>query len=396
MHTNTKVIAGKARKLKSRGNGQGSAYRYRGRWRWQLREEVNGSLQVVATGMSETRTTAEQALSNAKADRARGVLASNSATTLGEWLDTWLWLRKPHVRETTFEQYEFRLRHIPDHLRKLRLQAVKRSHVLALDADLSTRLGANSRRKVIEHLAAAFEEGIRQELLVRNPASGIRVSPTAAERSKPERRKVLTDDELVRFLTQAYNDPLYSVFYIMFSLGLRCGEALGLRWQDVDFDGREIRIEQGNKIVQNKPVLGDLKTASSRRTIPASPDLLDVLCRHRDVQEDQRQKFGEAWPDTDLVFTTGRGTLLDRHNVQRTIHRLCIRTEIEGFGTHSGRYTNITTRLRAGQLPEVVARIAGHSRVSTTLNIYRKVMPDEVRAAEFSLSGHLHLREAAD
>lgn len=136
----------------------------------------------------------------------------------------------------------------------------------------------------------------------------------------------------------------------------------------------------------------------------ASDDLLEMLRWQRTRQAAWHRELGEGWTELGLVFTTARGTLLDRHNVMRTLKRLCKKTGIEEFGTHSGRHTNITNRLRHDQKPEVVAKIAGHARVSTTLNIYRTVMPDELRAAEFDLGAHmaqaravvLPLQEAAD
>lgn len=221
------------------------------------------------------------------------------------------------------------------------------------------------------------------------------MTPTQAEKERPKRRKALTDDEMQRFLEAAEGDALYPLFYVLFSLGLRCGEALGLRWEDVDFIHYEIRVRQANKLLKNKPVLGIPKTAASIRDVPASPDLLDILRAHQQAQEAQKAELGGAWPHSELVFTTGLGTLLDRHNVMRKIHKLCDANGIERFGTHSGRHTVITNLLRAGHLPEVVMRIAGHTKTVTTMG-YRTVMPEEIRAAQFSLRSHLHLSNAAD
>ncbi|WP_045233995.1 tyrosine-type recombinase/integrase [Deinococcus pimensis] len=388
---------GKSKKTKQRGNRQGTIYAYRGRFRWQLRAEVNGRLTVIRSGVEETRAAADKVMRQALVEVERGRFTLRAPSTVGDCLDNWLRLRRPHVRETTFEQYELRLRlYVPESLKRMRLQEVRRSHILGLEAELATKLSASSRKKVIEHLAAAFKEAVHEDLILKNPADDIRVTPTPAERSRVKRRKALTDDELNRFLDEASGDPLFPLFYLMFSLGLRCGEALGLRWQDVDFEDRLVRIEQANKLLKNKPVIGDVKTAQSRRVLPASADLLEVLAQHRAAQMRLRASLGQAWPMSGLVFTTARGALLDRHNVQRTMHRIAARAGLEKFGTHSGRYTSITNRLRAGQLPEVVAKIAGHARVSTTLNIYRQVMPDEVRTAEFDLQAHLRRKEAAD
>ncbi|ACO45489.1 site-specific integrase [Deinococcus deserti] len=390
------TTASRARK-ENNGNGEGSVYKYRNGYRWQLREKFQGKMVVVTSGSEATKLDAKRALARAITDRERGLLVASEKVTVGEWLDRWLHLRKPHVRETTFEQYELRLRlYVPEELKRLTLNKVKRAHILELEAQLSEHLRASTRKKVMEHLSAAFKEAMHQDLLVKNPADSIKVSASLAEKRQPKRRKALTDAELVTFLQEAQSDPLFPLFYLLFSLGLRCSEALGLRWGDVDFEYREIHIVQANKLVKNKPRLGELKTENSRRTLPASPDLLAVLRAHQQNQNVLKAQLGGTWPPHDLIFTTGLGTLLDRHNVQRNIHRICERAGIEKFGTHSGRHTNITNLLRAGHLPEVVAKIAGHSRPSTAMLHYRTVMRDEIRNAEFSLQRHLTLREAAD
>lgn len=380
-----------------KANGEGSVYKYRDRYRWQLRELRDGKMKTVASGIEDTRTAAKLALARAIADRDRGLLLIPSEeVTVGEWLTRWLRLRKPHIQATTYDQYDHRLRaYVPDQLKAMPLTKVKRAHILELELTLCDRISASTRKKVMEHLSAAFQEAIHQELLLRNPADQIKVTPTQAEKERPKRRKALTDDEMQRFLEAAEGDALYPLFYVLFSLGLRCGEALGLRWEDVDFINHEIRVRQANKLLKNKPVLGIPKTAASIRNVPASPDLLDILRAHQQAQEAQKAELGGAWPHSELVFTTGLGTLLDRHNVMRKIHKLCNANGIERFGTHSGRHTVITNLLRAGHLPEVVMRIAGHTKTVTTMG-YRTVMPEEIRAAQFSLRSHLHLDSAAD
>jgi integrase len=374
---------------KPRPNGNGTIFKSRDRYRWQLRKEVGSEMQVVAQGTELTRKDAERACDRAVIDWDRGLLVIRSTVTLGEWLLQWLELRRPHIRETTFEQYEMRLRlYVPDQLRRMLLQEVKRPHILALEAALVRRLSATGRRMVITHLAAAFREAVYQEILLRNPAEGIKVTPTIAEKRKVKRRKALSDEEMDTFLRVAEHDPLYPVFYVLFSLGLRCGEALGLRWKDINWSTRTVSVVQAVNMLNHKPVIGELKSRSSRRDIPVTPDLLSVLNVQRGKQAELVRDWGQPWSDSGLVFTTVRGTPLDRHNIYRSIQRLCRLAGLEPFGTHSGRHTNLTNRMRQSQPLEVVSKVAGHARASITMDIYRHVMPDELRAAEFDLSAY--------
>ncbi|PYE55481.1 tyrosine-type recombinase/integrase [Deinococcus yavapaiensis] len=382
--------ADRKRRERERGNGLGSVRKLpSGKWQWSLTVGFDErGKQRRKSGTAPNETAAKKALATAMAAQAKGLLASPDRITLGEWLGRWLEGRKPHVSETTYELYATRLRlYVPENLKMLRLQTVKRTHLRDLETFLASKnLAASGRAKVFEHLRAAFDEAIEQELLAVNPARGIRVKATEAEKSvKSERRKALTDDELDRFLTAAEDDALYPLFYTLFSLGLRRGEALGLRWQDVNFHTGAIRVEQQVKLLRNKPVIGPLKTAGSRRTLYGSADLLDVLGERQAKQQHDRAALGEAWQECGLIFTTALGTLMHPRNVNRSIDRLCKRAGIRHFGSHAGRYTNITHRLRGGEKLEVVSAIAGHARPSITSDLYRDVMEDEKRLSVYSL-----------
>lgn len=366
---------------------------------------------VVAQGREPTRTAAETARACAVADWNRGLLVIpvrkteskdvpssdtgipielSTSSTVGDFVDKWLNSQRSSVRDTTYEQYESRLRvHVPQQLRQMALVDVKRLHILNLEASLVEKLSASTRKKVVDHLASVFQMAIDAEIIVRNPALNIKVTKSVEEQAKPKRRKALTDDELHTFLRVAESDVLYPVFYTMFSLGLRCGEALGLRWQDFDAREQVVEVAQGVRLYRNKPLVGPLKSDCSYRSLPIGADLVEVLERHRLWQDALKAQWGSEWPSTGLIFTTMRGTVLDRHNVYRTMHRLCDQAGLSRFGTHSGRHTNLTNRCRDGQPIEVVAKYAGHSKPSVTQNIYRHVAQDEMRRATYDLSAHL-------
>lgn len=377
---------------RTRGNGEGGIYRLPdGRYRWQVTVgRDDRGRQIRRSGTAPTKREAIRAADDLKAAQRKGLLVTPDATTLGQWMDLWLERRKPHVSPGTHEQYTFHLKHIPPDLRRLRLQDLKRSHVRELVADLTGKeLSASTRRKVISHLRAALDEAIEHEVLVINPAQGMRMVATVAERSRQRRNKALTRPELRAFLRAAEGHTLYPLLYTLFSLGLRRGEALGLRWQDINLNSGEVRVEQQVKLEANRAVIGALKTVGSRRRLYASPDLIGLLHEHQRRQQSEKAMVGSAWVDTGLVFTTALGTALHPRNVNRAIYDLCEAAGLPKFSSHSARHTHITQRLQAGEKVEVVAAVAGHASPSITLDIYRHVMDDEKRVSPFSLRDQL-------
>lgn len=376
-----------------RGNGEGSLHQLPdGRYRWQTTVGYDrDGKQVRRSGIARTRKEADRKLTEVKAAYQKGLLSLPSTTTLGEWLDIWLMRRRPHLAVGTYEQYVLRLKHVPPPLRRTRLQDLKRTQVREFASDLTSKgLAASTRSKVISHLRAALEAAVEEELLALNPTLGVRITSTVAERSKQQsRRKALTLDELQAFLDAAREDPLYPLYYVLFSLGLRRGEALGLRWQDVNLKTGEVRIEQQVKVEGNKAVIGSLKTVNSRRRLQASEDLLEVLQARQAYQRGEKALVGDAWKETGLVFTSSIGTMLHPRNVNRSISKVCAAAGLPNFSSHSARHTHITQRLRAGEKLEVVSAIAGHATPSITINTYRHVGEDEKRSSVFSLKERL-------
>jgi len=319
---------------------------------------------------------------------ARGAIAQPNQFTLGEWLRRWLEQKKPHISPRTYELYGDTIRlYVPEELMRMKLQVIKRAHLKELETNLAKRnLSASTRSKVFQHLRSAFNEAIEHEILMVNPAQGIRVKKTMAEAVESGAEKALTLDEMYRFLDAAEGDPFYPLFYLMFSLGLRRGEALGLRWRDVDFMKGTVRVVQQVKLEGGKAVTGPLKTRSSRRMLWASQDLLEVLKERREIQRRHRAFLGPDWEGSDLVFTTEVGTLIHPRNVNRSIKRIAKKAGVRHFASHGARHTNLTHRLRGGEKLEVVSKIAGHSRPSITHDRYRTVFEDELRSAVFSLA----------
>lgn len=378
---------------RTRGNGQGSIHKTAdGRYRWQitLGRDENGK-QLRRSGGAPTKGEASRMLTELLAAHQKGLVSLPSTTTLGEWLEIWLSRRKPHIAAGTYEQYVFRLKHIPPALRRLKLQELKRSHVRELSADLTRKgLAASTRSTVLSHLRAALTAALDEELLTLNPAQGVRAATTATERSQ-KKRKALTTDELQAFLQAAHDDALYPLFYTLFSLGLRRGEVLGLRWQDLDLTTGEVRVEQQVKVEANRAVIGSLKTVNSRRRLYASTDLLDILRTVQHQRQTARVLAGPAWTETGLIFTTAIGTPIHPRNVNRAIYTICAAASLPRFSSHTARHTHITQRLRNGEKLEIVSAVAGHATPSITIDIYRSVMEDEKRLAVFSLRDQLAL-----
>ena len=287
-----------------------------------------------------------------------GLMTAPDKITLGEWLEKWLGLMKPQLEDTTLAVYETRIRlYIPEGLKATRLQALHRNQIKDMLADLAKcGLSYDIRTQSLQHLRAALDEAIDRDLIVVNSAHAIRVR--ASESDKQRRQdavgKALTDFEMDVFLETALGDAVYPLFYAMFSLGLRRGEALGLRWKEVDFKANTVQtVVQVKSSHRSRPTVGSLKTSRSRRTLTMNGDLSEGLRERRAAQETDRAVLDEAWTENEFVFTTTLGTIFSPRDVNWAIHRLCVKANCEGLeivvGATACRWigTKNTTRFSA-------------------------------------------------
>ena len=224
----------------------------------------------------------------------------------------------------------------------------------------------------------------------RNAARLVQVPTPQAKRVEP-----LDVDEACRLLAAAKDDRLYALWAVVIGVGLRRGEALALRWQDVDLDEGWLRVEQTLQRVGRSLQFGTPKTALSNRKIPLPAVCVSALRAHQARQARERAALGSAWTESGLVFPTTIGTPMEPGNLRRDLRAVCSRAEVGGHwvseGTdssgrprkrwvqrlriHDLRHTCASLLLAQGVSARVVMEILGHSRISLTMNTYTHVLP---------------------
>lgn len=330
-------------------------------------------------------TTPEEVQQNARElqlRHGRGLTTQTSTVTFGEWLTIWREQRAEYLEVSSQELYaNFQRLYIPKKLQDVRLQSLRVTDFKELAAHLVTLgLARQTRAKVIGVCRQSLREAVVRELLMVNPCDAITVQSTKTDDANRQNAvsKALTDAEMDRFLTAAEGHELEGLFHTMFALGLRIGEALGLRWEDLDFKNRKARIVQQVKLADGKWITGPLKTRGSRRTLPFSDDLAAVLEHHRWAQDEIRHALGTGWHEHGLVFASNVGTPRCKSNVAKAINRVREKSGVKPFSSHACRHTRLTAMLKDGLDAEVVAKYAGHSNSTVTRTIYRTVFETEL------------------
>ena len=321
----------------------------------------------------ESREEVRRKLNKAIREVDTGTFIDARGRRLGDFLDQWLTeVVRPTVRQWTYAGYEVNVRlHI-----KPVLGAIKLDDLTPLDVQrwmnrkVAEGLSAKSVRHMRGTLRAALNQALRWGMVGRNVAM-----LTEPPRGPKYEIKPLEPEEARRFLAAVKGDRLEALYSVALALGLRQGEALGLRWQDVDLDRGRMRVVHQLQRVESKLTLVDLKTELSRRTLvlPASTWL--KLRQHHDHQQEEKAAAGRNWQDRDLVFTKVGGQPLEGTTVSRMFHRHLDAAGLTQRRFHDLRHSCATLLLVQGVSPRVVMEVLGHSDVGMTLNTYSHVIP---------------------
>ncbi|WP_446219370.1 tyrosine-type recombinase/integrase [Micromonospora sp. IBHARD004] len=219
-------------------------------------------------------------------------------------------------------------------------------------------------------LRAALSHAQAEDLIAKNPAASVTLATVRRRRGKS-----WSSHEARKFLESARHDedPLYAAYALVLVTGLRKGEALGLTWEDVDLDAGELTIGRQLQRVRGQLLHRDTKTQASAATLPL-PDICATALGIRKAQRDEaRAAAGNAWRETDLVFTTRYGTPIEPRNFQRSWQTRCEKARVKLITVHDARRTCATLLADLDVHPRVVMQILRHARFSVTMEIYTQV-----------------------
>ncbi|WP_344085233.1 tyrosine-type recombinase/integrase [Luedemannella helvata] len=337
----------------------------------------------------------------------QGIPAEATVWTVERFLDYWIEnIVKPSRKPRTAQAYEVVVRvHLVPALGKKRLNRltavdvrtfIKRLENACLCCQHKTdaRRAADQRRccavgqccksvpsrrlvqQVHSVLRNALQAAVREELLQRNVAKLVRVtSPTY------EVNRGLTVDQARLLLKAAHDDRLSALYVLALYLGLRRGELLGLRWEDINFEVEALTISRTLQRIGGELQAGSPKSRASSRTVPLIGLCVATLKAHQERQRAEANAAGEKWQDTGHVFTTAVGTPVEPGNLRRSWYPLRVAIGAEATRFHDLRHSCVTLLLDLGVPPHIVRDIVGHSDIGVTMKIYAHASLDEKRAA---------------
>ena len=360
-------------------------------------EEVVARRQQMLPAKYTTKKAAAKALHDELRERERGTWVAPVDLTLADYLKTrWLpSLGAEELAPSTVVAYKLDVSRIVPLIGSVPLQKLTRNDVAVMAArlasDTSKRRGRPlapaTRRATLITLQHALNDAVRSGLLEANPAAGVK-------RPKVRRPEMhtWTGAELSTFLRATRSGPLGSLWHLLALTGLRRGEALGLKWSDVDFEHGRLALQR-QRVMRGSEVAERQTKTGKPRSVSLDADTTAVLQRQSRQQLDDATEWSAAWIGDGHVFARENGEPWKPNRITKLFDQAVRAVDVPRVRLHDLRHTWATLALRAGVHPKVVQERLGHANISITMDTYSHVMPDMQESAAELVAGLVDLSD---
>ncbi|MFD9967173.1 tyrosine-type recombinase/integrase [Streptomyces sp. NPDC059017] len=387
------------KRKKARANGEGTIYQRKdGRWEAAGYVLAADSARKRVRVHSTTRKEALAKLTEKIAASNRGLPVPSAQGSVAAYLTYWLENVAVHqLRENTHTRYATCVdRYLIPGLGKKKLTKLTAKDVrtwlnqlrttcqccargidarrdeprcCATGSCCSKRLSPLTLTYIHSVLKSALEHAVREEEIPRNVARNVRTGTP-----RPRRFEPLTTDEARRLLTTAQGHRLHALFELALHTGLRKGELLGLRWEDLDLDRGTAAVRRTLQRTSNAGLHTlPTKTRASERRIALPTRCLHSLKHHHQQQQREREAAGTTWQDSGHVFATTQGRAIDPTNLTRAFTTLLRRAGLRRIRFHDLRHSTATLLLEQGVELVVIKELLGHAHIGVTATVYAHV-----------------------
>lgn len=370
------VTKGSENMAKKRANGEGNIRkRSDGRWegRYTVGYDENGKIKTKSV-LAKTQAEVKEKLRVAIAEAGKTDVIKAKTYTVGTWVDFWLeTYEKIKIRPSTYKTYlGFIENHIKPslgdtNLRKLTTVQIQQFYQQLLSNGRVERVESNNQAKGLrpktvhnlnQMLSAALDCAVEQKLICSNPAKSC-VLPKV----KKQEMKTIPLDKLGQFFSEAKRSGVYELYYIELATGLRRGELLGLKWDDVDWKNSVIYVRRQIIRQDGKVIAAPLKTKNSYRCVAIGSDAIAIL-KEKQIKENGFSEY---------IFLSPTGRPISPDSVLHMLQRVLKRAGLEKIRFHDLRHTFATMALQNGVDVKTLFGMLGHYSTGFTLDTYAHV-----------------------
>lgn len=311
-------------------------------------------------------------------DEHGGINASGDMTVTA-WFNYWIEnIKGDSIRPNTIRNYRERFEHnIKGCIGSMLLSEVKPMHCQHVLNQMKDSYKTSTIYQTRIALYCMFADAVENDVVFRNPVTKA-VKYNIGE--EPKTVRALTVEEQRKFLEVAKDSSNYNQYAFILQTGLRTGEMIGLKWSDIDWERRVMRIQRSMEYRHSVGEwrIGEPKSKSGYRDVPLTEEAMSILKRQREKLKDAKVVNMQF---TEFVFLCRKGEPTKNSAYDTTLFKLCDKAGIPRFSMHVLRHTMATRCIEGGMRPKTLQVILGHSNVGITMNLYVHVTEDE-RAKE--------------
>jgi len=379
----------KKRGGKKRATGEGTLrQRADGNWEWRTPPSFPVRKSLYAKRQEDVLKKRDEFLK----DFEQGLDLDAKKLTVGAYLD--LWLKdavEGSVWYTTFRDHERNVRlHLKPTIGRIRLKDLTRLHVQRL-INQKVKEGYAPRTVRYAHttLSKALTQAVDWDLVPRNAASRVKLP-----KQNRMKRETLSADNVVAFFAAASKDRFAALYVLAVTSGLRPGELLALKWENVDLEAGALSVRRSVSEDEGGPVMREETKTSGGRRLELLPVAVEALKKHRIRQNEERLRYRGLWTALDLVFPSTTGTIMRRNNRHRRSYKPLLQRACQpDIRLYDLRHTFATLMFENREQLKLVSEMLGHASVKQTADTYTHVSPTMHREAAMRLndflSGHL-------
>lgn len=291
------------------------------------------------------------------------------------WFEYWISIKEKTVRPNTVRNYRERYhRNISQIIGKMLLVDVKPIHCQKIFSDMAdegyrTTTMYQTRIALYNMLEFAKEN----DIIIHNPCK----KSVRSDMGKPSSKKVALEvSEQKKFLEFAQGCSYENQYRFILQTGLRTGELVGLKWEDVDFERKVLSISRSMEYRHSSKVwrIGEPKSASGYRTIPLTDEAIRLL-KDQKVKNSRINIIPIEW--CEYVFLCRKGTPIKNSTYDTGLYKICNKASIKPFAMHVLRHTFATRCIEGGMKPKTLQKLLGHSNIGITMNLYVTTTEDE-------------------
>lgn len=359
-------------KPKVKGNGEGTIY-YNGKyWVAQItigRDYQTGKLKRKSF-YGKTKKEVKERLVNARFELNNNIYTNESSILVSEWALYWLEnFKKNEIQDSTYEKYKRLInKRIVRPFNNIKLKDLTAFHIQSyINALCQENLRESYIKTILKKLNSMLSKAVELKMIKSNPCKYI--SPPKLNNLKTI--NILTLEEQKIFTKYCYKNYIYGkVFIFLLGTGCRIGEALALKWEDIDFKEEYIKINKTITEINGKMVFhNQTKTISGNRIIPMSIDIKNMLLDMYSKNISEKNK-------SNLVFTTEKNGIILPSNLRWHMGNFCKKAGIKKVNIHALRHTFATRALEQGMNIKILSEILGHKDIKITLNTYTHISQD--------------------